>query len=171
MKTTLKLVLAVAAVLTFITVTGGVASAAPSYSAQMSEMNREINGLPMVQFIYNRNHRTSNGLSYMDWSTDGCSAPVLGNGPYNFLNPCIRHDFGYRNLKRVEASFGHDAWRWRNKANVDTNFGLDMDDRCREFNWFARQPCYSLSGVYENAVRAFGGGFPTQGAYFYSLSW
>jgi hypothetical protein len=56
----------------------------------------------------------------MDWSTAGCSAPVPGNGPYDF---------------------------------------------------FARQPCRPLSGVHENAVRAFGGGFPTQGAYFYSPSW
>jgi hypothetical protein len=168
---TLRFLLSLAVVLTGLTWTTGPASAAPSYGSQMAELNRHVNAYWMGQFLYNRSHRTTNGLGYMDWSTDGCSAPVLGNGPYNFSKACLRHDFGYRNLKRIENTFRQDTWRWRNKANVDTRFGLDMDDRCREFNGFARQPCYSLSGVYEKAVRAFGGGFPTQGAYFYSPSW
>lgn len=171
MTKTLRFLLSMAVVLTVMTWTAGPASAAPSYSSQMSELNRAVNATWMGQFLYNRSHRGTNGLGYMDWSTDWCSAPLVGNGPYNFSNACVRHDFGYRNLKRVEAQFGRDVWKYRNKANVDTIFGLDMNDRCREFNWFARQPCYTTAGIYENAVRAFGGGFPTQGAYYYSLSW
>ena len=167
----LRVLLATTFALAAVFVSAGPASAAPSYSSQMTDLNRHINAYWMGQFLYNRSHRFTNGLNYMDWSTDGCSAPVLGNGPYNFYNACLRHDFGYRNLKRIESTFRQDTWRWRNKANVDTIFGLDMDDRCREFNWFARQPCYGLSSSYETAVRTFGGGFPTQGAYFYSLSW
>jgi hypothetical protein len=171
-KKSLRFFLAMAVVLTVMTWTAGPASAAPSYSSQMSELNRHVNAYWMGQFLYNRAHRSSNGLGYMDWSTDGCSAPLgLGSGPYDFYNACLRHDFGYRNLKRIETQFRQDSWRWRNKANVDTIFARDMDDRCREFNWFSRQPCFVFADGYEGAVRAFGGGFPTQGAYFYSLSW
>jgi hypothetical protein len=71
----------------------------------------------------------------------------------------------------IENTFRRDVWRHRNKANVDTVFGLDMKDRCRQFGFFSRQACYSMSGLYENAVRVGGGGFPTLGAYYYSLSW
>lgn len=41
----------------------------------------------------------------LDWSTDYCSAPFVGNTgrSFNFRLPCQRHDFGYRNLKIIGA--------------------------------------------------------------------
>ncbi|NQV05828.1 hypothetical protein HQ535_04700, partial [bacterium] len=38
--------------------------------------------------------------AYLVWETDGCSAPVLGAGPFDFTLACTRHDFGWRNLKQ-----------------------------------------------------------------------
>ena len=37
----------------------------------------------------------------LDWSNDGCSAPIVGSEgrSFNFRPACDRHDFGYRNLK------------------------------------------------------------------------
>ena len=35
----------------------------------------------------------------LDWSNDGCSAPIVGSEgrSFNFRAACDRHDFGYRN--------------------------------------------------------------------------
>jgi hypothetical protein len=40
---------------------------------------------------------------FLDWTTDGCSAPVVGNEgrSFNFTHACVRHDFGYRNTKKL----------------------------------------------------------------------
>jgi hypothetical protein len=167
----LSVLLSLAVVLTVMAWTAGPASAAPSYGSQMGELNREINATWMGQFLYNRSHRSTNGLSYMDWSTDGCSAPLVGQGPYNFSDACLRHDFGYRNLKRIESTFRRDVWMRRNKASVDTQFKIDMDDRCRQVSWWTRPGCSGLAETYEFFVRAFGGGWPTTDYYVRSMTW
>src|SRR5438046_470429 len=49
------------------------------------------------------------GDSWFDWSTDLCSAPLVGNTgrSFNFTEPCRRHDFGYRNEKLLDQRYGH----------------------------------------------------------------
>ncbi len=39
----------------------------------------------------------------LDWTTDGCSAPIVGSEgrSFNFRTACDRHDFGYRNFKAL----------------------------------------------------------------------
>jgi hypothetical protein len=39
----------------------------------------------------------------LDWTTDGCSAPIVGSEgrSFNFRAACDRHDFGYRNFKAL----------------------------------------------------------------------
>ncbi len=148
----------------------GPAAAAPSYGDQMAETNRHLNAYSMGHFLYNRSHESALGITYMIFESDQCSAPLAGNGPYNFVNPCYRHDFGYRNLKRVESTFGRDVWQWANKANVDTRFSSDLDIRCNEWNILVRPSCYATGNSYEYAVRTFA--LPvTVGINRYGLIW
>lgn len=79
-------------------------------------------------FLYYRGiqHPYDNTDRYIDWSSDGCSAPgwTLGGkdspGGFAFLNACWHHDFGYRNLQhqgRCTTDTRH---------NVDSHFHDDM---------------------------------------------
>ena len=49
---------------------------------------------------------------WYDWSTDSCSAPLVGNTgrSFNFTNSCRRHDFGYRNLQLLDRRYGPGHW-------------------------------------------------------------
>ena len=40
----------------------------------------------------------------LDWSSDGCSAPVVHSTgrSFDFTNACRRHDFGYRNMSQLK---------------------------------------------------------------------
>ena len=53
------------------------------------------------RFMWRRQHR------WFDWSTDGCSAPLVGGEgrSFNFVAACRRHDFGYRNLKLLDQRY------------------------------------------------------------------
>ena len=57
----------------------------------------------------------------LDWTTDGCSAPVVGNEgrSFNFTQACVRHDFGYRNIKRL-GQFTENV-----RAKIDEQFHRD----------------------------------------------
>ena len=132
---------------------GTAAHAAPSYGDQMSRMNGNINNISLGQFLYNRNNNVALGLNWANWSSDQCSAPLIGNGPFNFINPCLRHDFGYRNLKRVESTFGRNVWERLNKGNADTRFGSDLDRRCDAFPYYDYPLCQASAAGYEKAVR------------------
>ncbi|MCB2224947.1 MAG: phospholipase [Actinobacteria bacterium] len=89
---------------------------------------------------------------YLVWDSDGCSAPVLGAGPFDFTLACSRHDFGWRNLKNI-----HDAdspvWHVGNKDRVDAGFLYDMRVRCAAMPVFWRIGCDTTARVYYTAVR------------------
>ena len=67
--------------------------------------------------------------AYLVWESDGCSAPVLGSGPFDFSLACYRHDFGWRNLKAIHAD-EVPVWTVGNKDRVDAGFLWDMRTRC-----------------------------------------
>jgi Flp pilus assembly pilin Flp len=85
----------------------------------------------------------------LDYSTDECSAPVLGNSPFNFKDACLRHDFGYRNYKKLGVFK-------EMKSTVDKRFLQDMKDHCAEQSVWKRPACYGMAYTYYNAVKAFG---------------
>lgn len=65
----------------------------------------------------------------LDWRNDGCSAPNVAVGKaWNkyFKRPCVRHDFGYRNLGKGLALHSTNA----RKKSVDDRFLADMNHRC-----------------------------------------
>lgn len=89
---------------------------------------------------------------YLVWDSDGCSAPVLGRGPFDFTLACNRHDFGWRNLKNIDRE---DApiWQVENKDRVDAGFLHDMRQRCAAIPAIFRIGCDTTARVYYTAVR------------------
>jgi Prokaryotic phospholipase A2 len=87
----------------------------------------------------------------MDYSDDGCSAPTGSEGFwFHFREACERHDFGYRNAKRL--GLFDDL-----KDRIDLAFVDDMVAACAEEAWWQRRPCRWMAGVYFGAVSIAGG--------------
>ncbi|KAF4587843.1 phospholipase A2 [Ophiocordyceps camponoti-floridani] len=84
-----------------------------------------------------------------DWKTDACTASPDKPYGYDFKWACIRHDFGYRNFRRL----GMLSHNWRRKT--DMNFLMDMKDVCDA----SKNPKGCIHWVakwYYIAVRVFG---------------
>jgi len=90
---------------------------------------------------------------HLDWTTDGCSAPVVGSSgrSFNFRSACVRHDFAYRNFARLGLL--NAAMR----ARVDEVFRLDLMSTCSRKPTGSRIRCLAWSEVFFAAVRAVGG--------------
>lgn len=89
----------------------------------------------------------------LDWSTDYCSAPFVGNTgrSFNFRLPCQRHDFGYRNLKIIGA------FTEENRKRVDDRFLVDMKATCTPRGVTQRYNCLLWADTFYAAVRVFAG--------------
>jgi hypothetical protein len=89
----------------------------------------------------------------LNWSTDYCSAPFVGNTgrSFNFRLPCQRHDFGYRNLKIVGA------FTEENRRRVDDRFLDDMKTTCAPRPVTQKYNCYLWADTFYAAVRVFAG--------------
>ena len=81
-----------------------------------------------VDFTTFRRERFSLQRAYpfLDWTTDGCSAPVVGGEgrSFNFTQACMRHDFGYRNIKRL-GLFNELV-----RTKLDEQFRRDLESSC-----------------------------------------
>jgi hypothetical protein len=88
----------------------------------------------------------------MDYSDDGCSAPVLGSEKpwFHFREACERHDFGYRNAKRLGLFHEY-------KRRIDAIFGRDMVEACEQEAWWQRGPCRETAALYLAGVTFAGG--------------
>jgi hypothetical protein len=84
-----------------------------------------------------------------DWSTDYCSSSPDQPLGFDFRLPCHRHDFGYRNFKRLSAFPA-------NKPRVDDAFYYDMKQICARYSWTPRQACLSTAWTYYQAVKKYG---------------
>jgi len=89
---------------------------------------------------------------YLVWVSDGCSAPVLGAGPFDFTLACNRHDFGWRNLKEFDDD-SVPMWQIDNKDRVDAGFLYDMRSRCSALPALMRLGCDTTARIYYTAVR------------------
>ena len=89
-----------------------------------------------------------------DWTSDGCSAPIVGNSglTFDFSDACRRHDFGYRNLKKMPG-----RWTTRARAEVDYRFKKDLRDSCVQRIIWMRPTCMAWSETFYRAVRTFAG--------------
>jgi hypothetical protein len=130
---------------------------AHSASTDWAFVQHELFDVPLAQFVRDR----FLGDRWFDWTHDGCSAPVLGSTgrAYDFLQPCMRHDFGYRNLKRLEHRYGagHTYWNATNRRRVDQQFLADMKAHCTRRSWLLRISCFVSAYTYYTAVRSVAG--------------
>lgn len=88
----------------------------------------------------------------MDWSTDGCSAPVVGDAgrSFDFGAACLRHDFGYRNARAL-GLFDEERRR-----RIDERFLHDMEAHCATRPPAQRRRCGRWARLFFSAVRRFG---------------
>ncbi len=89
----------------------------------------------------------------LDWTTDGCSAPLLGDSgrSFDFRWPCLRHDFGYRNFK------SHGLFNSNTRQRIDDQFRRDLDESCRPRMRTFKVRCVAWAEIFYTAVRAAGG--------------
>lgn len=114
--------------------------------------------------------------SSLDWSTDECSAPVVGSTgrSFDFTAACLRHDFGYRNYKMLDRTYNcpqrpvgaacaDGTWsygRWwnaSNRARLDAQFKKDLLAHCASRSVWDRPTCRAWAATFHKAVRTFGG--------------
>ena len=97
MRYTLRVLVAVTSVLTVASPAS--AGSAHSAAADRAYVEHLLYATPMSGFI-----AAVGSDQWFDWSTDFCSAPLVGNTgrSFNFTNACRRHDFGYRNLHLLD---------------------------------------------------------------------
>lgn len=94
--------------------------------------------------------------SRLDWSTDGCSAPVVESTgrSFDFTRACRRHDFAYRNIARLD---GGRHWTSHMRARVDAVFLRDMRSDCATRPRVTRASCRNWATLFHRVVRARGG--------------
>ena len=97
--------------------------------------------------------------STLDWSTDHCSAPLIGSTgrSFDFTSSCRRHDFAYRNLKRFDRLSPRTWWNSEWRARVDQQFRRDLKSQCVHRPLNQRITCRWWAEIFYRLVRTFGG--------------
>ena len=161
MRSRLAVLVAVTSVLTVVSpVAAGPATftsrAAHTAQADWAYVQEQLFQVSLQQFV-----RTAvSGDRWFDWTTDLCSAPLVGSTglSFDFRNPCRRHDFGYRNLRLLDRRYpGAHYWSATNRLRVDGVFLADMTEHCRTRSAVLRTQCLSWAHTYYLAVRVAGG--------------
>jgi hypothetical protein len=103
---------------------------------------------------------TTTGDRWYDWSTDWCSAPLVGSTgrSFDFRAPCRRHDFGYRNLRLLEVRYagGGRYWNGTSRKRIDQQLLSDMRAHCRARPWYEEATCTVWAETFYAAVRVAG---------------
>jgi hypothetical protein len=87
----------------------------------------------------------------LDWSTNLCSAPLVGStgASFDFTEACLRHDFGYRNYRRLGLFE-------ERKSLVDDRFLADMRAHCATRAPGERDRCRAWAQAFYLAVHHLG---------------
>ena len=89
-----------------------------------------------------------------DVSTDFCSfAPERGPG-FDFRAPCVRHDFAWRNLKRLQSIIGGHIAPPARRLSATRQFLADMRSTCAARALPQRAACEAVAAAYYRAVVA-----------------
>lgn len=101
----------------------------------------------------------ASGDPRFDWSTDYCSAPLVGNTgrSFDFRAACRRHDFAYRNLRLLEQRHRSDVWNASSRLRADRQFLADMRAHCSMRPWWESATCHGWATTFYGAVRVAGG--------------
>jgi hypothetical protein len=121
-------------------------------------------GMPLAQFSRTAAVRTGiDGRpndTWFDWSTDWCSAPLVGNTgrSFDFTAACRRHDFGYRNAHLLDRRYGTGMfWNAVFRKSIDEQLLTDMRDHCRGRSLALQPTCFAWAYTFYAAVRVAGG--------------
>lgn len=92
----------------------------------------------------------------LDWTTDGCSAPVVGSTgrSFDFTDACRRHDFAYRNFQDIDSG---KKWTSSLRDRVDRRFRTDMRAHCAQRSVIDRTPCKWWAETFYRFVRTYAG--------------
>jgi hypothetical protein len=123
----------------------------PSFATEVEAVHYVSFNLDLRTFVQQRNV-LRRSYPTLDWTTDGCSAPVVGSEgrSFNFRSACWRHDFGYRNFKRL-GIFNEFV-----RLQLDDQFRLDIESSCATRVRTAKLRCFAWAEVFFVAVRASG---------------
>lgn len=113
----------------------------------MTSTDKFLFGITMPAFLAAKAAKKPTSL---DWTDDGCSHSPDFPGGFNFLNSCMRHDFGYGNYK-TQGRFTE-----VNRERIDNNFLADLKRECDRLSFFPGLACKATAEVYHTAVRSFG---------------
>ncbi len=156
MRHVLRVLVAVTSVLTVASPVFAGSTHTPA--GDLAYINRMVFDVPLREFV-----RIAGAPAdrWYDWSTDLCSAPMVGSTgrTFDFRDACRRHDFGYRNLQRLESrsGTGHTYWNGTTRRRVDQQLLADMKAHCRNRHLWDQPSCYAWAATFYAAVRAFGG--------------
>ena len=92
----------------------------------------------------------------LNWTTDGCSAPVVGSTgrSFDFTDACRRHDFAYRNFRVIENG---KKWTSTLRDRVDRRFRTDMRAHCAKRSVVDRPACRTWAELFYRFVRTYAG--------------
>ena len=144
------------AVTSLLTAVSPVSAGPRSAHTDWAFVQRMVFTVTLAEFV-----RSAPGDPWFDWSTDLCSAPLVGSTglSFDFGAPCRRHDFGYRNLRLLERRYGAGGTYW-NRANrkaVDDQFLRDLRAHCRTRAVWLQTQCHGWASTFYTAVRIAGG--------------
>lgn len=89
-----------------------------------------------------------------DVSTDLCSSAPDTGPVFDFRVPCIRHDFAWRNLRRLQSRRGGSIDTRARRLEASRQFRRDMEATCVARPLVQRASCRTVAGTYFAAVAA-----------------
>ncbi len=87
-------------------------------------------------------------------STDRCSFAPDAGPVFDFRFPCIRHDFAWRNLKRLQTRLGGSIDTRARRLAANRQFLRDMQAGCSARPVLQRPACGAVANAYFHAVSA-----------------
>ena len=124
----------------------------PTFESPIEAVSYVMFDVDFTSFIREK-YTLKRAYPHLDWTTDGCSAPVVGNEgrSFNFTYACTRHDFGYRNTKRL-GQFNESI-----RLRIDEQFHRDLEASCANQFRTRKVRCLMWAETFFVAVRATGG--------------
>ncbi len=92
----------------------------------------------------------------LDWESDGCSVPIIRSTgrTFDFTSSCQRHDFAYRNYKRIDSGI---YWSEALRQRIDSRFSIDMRDTCKIRARLEKLTCTAWAHIFYRTVRTYAG--------------
>jgi len=108
--------------------------------------------IDLVEFHWYRDTCAHSTSTFLNWNSDGCSAPAWVPQRFDFTRACDRHDFGYRNFEEQQAMTESVRELVDRQLKKDTDYLCDSDHG-------GNSGCLLQGSQFYEAVRACGDRF------------